>query len=171
MKKSIHATNRPETSHIPHLSNSKNIRRKTKALFFKKEEKDAGQVLGIDFGKAKVGLALADTETKIAFAYDTIKNDRNLLVKLLKIIKKEEISKAVIGLPRHALAENEDNDQKALGKLLTVNAGIDVEYEEEMFTTKMAQANLKEKGARNLNKLDDKEAAKIILQEWLDKQD
>jgi len=38
-----------------------------------------------------------------------------------------------------------------------------------MFSTKMAQANLLEKGMKNVGKFDDQESAKIILQSWLDK--
>jgi putative holliday junction resolvase len=125
-------------------------------------------ILGIDFGNSKIGLAMADTETKIAFAYDTIRNDKNLLSNLEKIIEKENVEKVVIGLPSYMIETSEEADQKSLGKLLEINTGVKIEYFEEMFTTKMAQANLKEKGAKKIGKSDDAEAAKIILQEWLD---
>jgi putative holliday junction resolvase len=125
-------------------------------------------ILGIDFGKSKIGLALADTETKIAFAYGAIKNDKNLLANLEKIIEKENVEKVVIGFPSYMIETSEESDQKSLGKLLEINAGVQVEYFDEMFTTKMAQDNLKAKGAKNVGKIDDAEAAKIILQEWLD---
>jgi RNase H-fold protein (predicted Holliday junction resolvase) len=38
-----------------------------------------------------------------------------------------------------------------------------------MFTTKMAQENIKKRGEKNISKMDDQEAARIILQSWLDK--
>jgi len=44
-----------------------------------------------------------------------------------------------------------------------------VEYQNEMFTTKMAQANLIERGEKGVSQHDDEEAARIILQEWLDR--
>jgi RNase H-fold protein (predicted Holliday junction resolvase) len=44
-----------------------------------------------------------------------------------------------------------------------------IEYQEEMFTTKQAQRNLIEKGVKGIKKFDDQEAARIILQGWLDK--
>lgn len=137
---STHPSNSPKTSHI----------------------------LGIDFGKVKIGLAMADTETKIAFASDTIKNDKNLLSNLEKIIEKENVEKVIIGIPGYMIKPGEKVDQKSLGKSLEINTGVRVEYFEEMFTTKMAQDNLKEKGAKNISKSDDAESAKIILQEWLD---
>ena len=46
---------------------------------------------------------------------------------------------------------------------------IRIEYQNEMFTTKMAQANLIERGVKHVSLHDDEEAARIILQEWLDK--
>jgi len=36
-----------------------------------------------------------------------------------------------------------------------------------MFTTKIAETNLAEKGIKKIKKYDDQEAARIILQEWL----
>jgi putative holliday junction resolvase len=125
-------------------------------------------IFGIDFGKSKIGLAVADTETKIAFVYGTVKNDKNLLINLKEIIEKENVEKVIIGIPNYIIETSEEADQKSLGKLLEINSGVVVEYFNEIFTTKMAQANLKEKGAKNVGKIDDAEAAKIILQEWLD---
>lgn len=126
-------------------------------------------ILGIDFGKSKIGLALADTETKIAFAYGAIKNDKNLLKNLAEIIQKENVEKVVIGVPGYILLyDDEEYDQKSLGKLLETSLGIEVHFAEEMFTTKMAQDNLKQKGAKKISKIDDQEAARIILQSWLD---
>ncbi len=56
-----------------------------------------------------------------------------------------------------------------IGKKMEKELGVPVLYHEEMFTTKMAQDNLKEKGVKGVKKYDDQEAARIILQSWLDK--
>ncbi len=129
--------------------------------------------LGIDFGTAKIGLALADTETKIAFAYAAIKNDKDFLQKLAEIIEKENVKKIILGksgkLGGSGLVQKSFNIEK-IGERIEKELGIPVAYQEEMFTTKMAQDNLKKKGAKNIQKYDDREAARIILQSWLDKQ-
>jgi RNase H-fold protein (predicted Holliday junction resolvase) len=39
-----------------------------------------------------------------------------------------------------------------------------------MFTTREAQRNLIEKGVKGIKKYDDQEAARIILQNWLERQ-
>ncbi|HRZ95086.1 MAG TPA: Holliday junction resolvase RuvX [Candidatus Moranbacteria bacterium] len=125
--------------------------------------------LGIDFGRSKVGLAMADSETKIAFAYTTIDNDKDFLQKLVKIIQENSINKIIIGFPAYINKENVEYEGEHLGKLIKKLVDIDIEYQNEMFTTKMAQDNLIERGVKHVKNQDDQEAARIILQSWLDK--
>ena len=130
-------------------------------------EPKISHILGVDYGIAKVGLAMADSETRLAFAYGTIDNNKELLAKLTEIIEKENITKVIIGMPSYINDAKKyyDNFGKALGEKIPK---IKIEFASEMFTTKMAQDNLKEKGIKNIARLDDQEAARIILQGWLD---
>ena len=124
--------------------------------------------LGVDFGLAKVGLAIADSETKIAFAYKTLENNSGLFNKLKEIIAQEEIGKIIIGKLNSKIRQ-EAFDIENIGKDFADKLGVEVEYQEEMFSTKMAETLLKEKGAKKIKNLDNQEAARIILQSWLDK--
>ena len=55
-----------------------------------------------------------------------------------------------------------------LGKILIERFDIPIHYENEMFTTKMARAELIARGVRgHLDDLDDREAARIILESFL----
>jgi putative Holliday junction resolvase len=125
--------------------------------------------LGVDFGKAKIGLALADEETRMAFAYDTLKNDKDFLDKLREIIEKENVKTIIIGITRHEKDQKSADEKVAFGEKVEKELGIAVMFEDEMFTTKMAQENIKMRGGRNISQTDDKEAARIILQSWLDR--
>lgn len=126
--------------------------------------------LGIDWGASDVGVALADGETKMAFTYVTLANDKKLLQHLAEIIEREDVGTVVIGIPSHVNREEVEYAGERLGEALKETiSGIRVEYQNEMFTTKMAQANLIERGAKRVSSHDDEEAARIILQEWLDK--
>jgi putative Holliday junction resolvase len=128
-----------------------------------------GHFLGVDFGKAKIGLALADEETRMAFAYDTLKNDKDFLDKLREIIEKESVKTIIMGVTRYG-GDTENADEKIeFGEKIEKELGIAVMFEDEMFTTKMAQENIKMRGGRDIAKTDDKEAARIILQSWLDR--
>jgi len=126
------------------------------------------KILGIDYGKSKVGLAIADSETQIAFTYATLDNDKNFLQKLMEIIERENISKVIIGVASHINRKSVVYPGERLGEFLKNKLKIEVEYRDEMFTTKMACRNLIEKGVKGIKKYDDQEAARIILQSWLD---
>jgi len=128
-----------------------------------------GRILGIDYGKAKVGLAIADAEIGIAFSHGMLRNDKDFLERLMKIIKDEDADMIVIGIPSYVNREETEYDGEKLGKYLADHTDAAIEYHDEMFSTKIARENLKEKGMKNLNAYDDAESAKVILQSWLDK--
>ena len=127
-----------------------------------------GAYLGVDYGESKVGLAIADGETKMAFAFDTLINDKNLYTNLKEIISREDVATVVIGLPSHVNREETEYPSEIFAKKLTEVTDVKIVFQDEMFTTKMAKANLVEKGVKSVDKHDDAEAARIILQEWLD---
>ena len=130
---------------------------------------ETSQILGIDFGSAKVGLALASAETKIAFAHSTLPNDKNFFSKLKDLIEKENISQIVIGIPSRINREKTVYEGERLGNLLRETfPEKKIAYQNEMFSTKIAQINLKNRGVRNIKRFDDQEAARVILQSWLD---
>lgn len=128
-------------------------------------------ILAIDYGTSKVGLAVGDSSVKIAFAYKTLPNDKNFFNALTEIITKEEIKKVIIGLPGHNNFKNsaEAREIKKLGEKIEMELKLSVEYQEEMFTTRMARNNLKETGMKNLEQYDDQESARIILESWMEK--
>lgn len=136
-----------------------------------KDEKiaEVKHILGIDFGTAKVGLSLADTETRLAFAYAVLQNDKDLFSDLKKIIATEDVVQIVIGKPSYALQVDGTDDKQVFGDELRKRFGVEVFFAEEMFTTQSAHANLHAAGKKNVAKNDDAESARIILQEWLDK--
>ena len=117
--------------------------------------------LGVDFGKAKIGLAVADSETRIAFSFGMLKNDKELIDNLKNIIEKKGIGKIVVG--------NAGEETKDFAAMLEKKLNIPVEFQNEMYSTREAERNLIEKGAKKIKRFDDQEAARIILQSWLDK--
>ena len=131
---------------------------------------EISHILGVDFGEAKVGLALADTETKIAFAYGTLDNAKDLIDKLGDIIVKESVKAVVIGKPKESEKFSSLNISKFADEIGDFFPMVRVEFEDEAFTTKMAEDRIKETGKKNIKDLDNQEAARIILQSWLDRQ-
>ena len=124
--------------------------------------------LGIDWGEAKIGLALADGETKMAFAYGALKNDRNIVSQIAEVIKKEDISVVVMGEPIYFKQEGKTFLGKKMAEKLKELTGVEIIFQNEIFSTQSAQKNLIEAGAKKI-KLDDAEAARVILESYLDK--
>lgn len=123
--------------------------------------------LGLDWGKSKIGVALADDETRMAFAHSVIKNDDRVFDVLKGIIEEYAVEMVVVGMPSgYAHATDAKDTIEAFAGKIGKDFGVEVEFFREMFTTKMAQANLAESGRGK--HLDDQEAARLILQEWLD---
>ncbi len=129
----------------------------------------ASSFLGLDFGHAKIGLALADGETRMAFALGTLKNDQHFQEKLKKIVLENNVGKIIIGKTKHDNDLESGDEKLKFGRELESKLDVSVEFFDEMFTTKMAHENLKMHGGKNIAQFDDQEAARIILQSWLDK--
>jgi|GEM_PF-966598 putative Holliday junction resolvase len=125
--------------------------------------------LGLDWGESKIGIAFADAETRMAFSVCVLKNDKTLFSGLEKLFSEREIGTVVIGVASHVNRQEVISGGEKLGsEIVKKYPSIHVKYFDEMFTTKMASANLKEHGIKNLARFDDQESARIILQEWLD---
>lgn len=124
--------------------------------------------LALDYGKSKIGIAIADSEVRIAFTHGTIDN-KSFMEKLGKIIQGEGIDAVILGELGNAGRGEKSFEAREIGEGIEKNFKIKVFYQEEMFSTKMAENNLKEKGVRGIKRLDNQEAARIILQSWLDR--
>lgn len=132
------------------------------------ESDTAVNYLGIDWGKRDVGIAIAHAETRVALPFATERNDTGLLERLKSLIVAEGIGMVVIGIPSHVNRTEVVYPGEVLGRTLAEVAGVRVAYQDEMFTTKLAQQTLIQRGERHVHQKDDAEAASIILQEWLD---
>jgi len=129
------------------------------------------RILGIDLGKRRIGLALGDTESKIAIGLPTILNDRHLVDNLRTIIKGERIKRFIVGLPKTmsgATGEQAGYTQKWADKISQL-LEVEVVYEDERLSSKMARDGLLAIG-HHLKKEDiDQAAAVLILQSYLDR--
>jgi putative pre-16S rRNA nuclease len=122
------------------------------------------KLLGIDYGLAKIGLALADDTTKMAIPVKILKEtDLNKQVDFIQeYIKNEEIGLVVVGLPM-SLQQNETEQTGHTRKFITAlqEKGIEVQLEDERLSSKAAQKlGIKE---------DDAVAAMQILQTYIDR--
>jgi len=131
------------------------------------------RILGIDYGDRRIGLAISDREEKLASRFLTIEN--RTLEKSIEIIKniiiKENIEKIIIGLPVGLKMESEQTGKTRLFiKELRQKINLSIIEANEVFTSKMAEENLLSAGVKReeIKSIIDQEAARIILQDYLD---
>lgn len=119
--------------------------------------------LGVDWGEARIGLALGDNETKLASPFKTVSE----LKEVLAVIKEEEIDEVVIGRPFKMLNSKFQisNQYQNFFQKLKQEIKIPVIEIDERLSSKAAdrlEGNKKTKAGR------DEIAAMIILQQYLD---
>ncbi len=126
-----------------------------------------GKYLGIDYGARRIGLAVAEADTKLARALATVSLDE-----LKATIEREgPFDAVVVGLPR-GLDGQETAQTLAVRRfsddVLWRNFRIEPVFQDEAGTSSAAQERLA--GSRKkYDKADiDAEAAAIILQDYLD---
>lgn len=118
--------------------------------------------LGIDWGEAKIGLAIGDSETKLAMPFGIAKN----IDEVLSTAKEEEVDALVVGKP---VSLSGEQDSASSGYLAFINklmdSGLHVSFVDERLTTKEAQVLMR--GTGHAGK-DDAVAAMLILQSFFD---
>jgi len=129
---------------------------------------------GIDFGTVRIGIALADTEVRIAGPFENYNRRSPKLDAeyFQQFAREERIDRFVVGLPVHLSgAESEkSHEARAFGEWLATTTGVPVEYFDERYTTSQADEIL---GAANLTKKQrqarrDQLAAQIMLTAYLE---
>lgn len=123
--------------------------------------------LGIDYGANKIGLALADLETKIATPFKILIKEKDPITKIKEICDQENIVKIIVGLPvglKGVDSKQYLNTASFIDKLKK-KINLDIVEQDEKMTSIYAQKLMREAKTK---KLDDDVAAMIILQSYLD---
>lgn len=132
-----------------------------------------GKILGIDYGTARVGLAITDALKITAQSMDTleIKGNSDILIDKIKELKeKEKLEAVVIGYPRHLNGDVSDTAKIIDDVILKIEAlGLKVIKWDERLTTVMAYKTMKDLGIKQKQKKvhADRLAAMYILEDYL----
>lgn len=127
------------------------------------------QLLGLDVGAARIGVANADTGVRIAVPNGIINVDGTEVEQLAELVIANNIDTLVIGYPRNQSGET-------TAQTAAVEAFVDklkdfdvkVVFQDESLTSVMAEQRLVQRG-QNYTKADiDSEAAAIILQDYME---
>lgn len=133
------------------------------------------RLLGIDYGLKRVGLALADEGSGMAFPRPVIERTSTdaLVAEIGRMAVEESIGAVVLGLPLALDGQDTDMTRQVrnLAKKIKAKTGLPVHLVDERLTSAEAQARLREAGisARKMKERLDSGAAVLILQAYLDR--
>lgn len=129
------------------------------------------KILAIDYGEKRVGLAAADTETRVALPLAILDNrgTKKLIEEILKICQKEAISRIVAGLPMGLAGKPTEQTEKTKKFIAALKQKITLPIDEqsEIFTSRQALGIFKEAGVKKRRV--DASAAVLILNDYLER--
>jgi len=136
------------------------------------------RVLAIDYGTKRIGLALSDELRILATPIGYIENRKSALNDILYLVSEKNIGTVILGLPT-ALSGGDSQwttDVRMFGEKLRTaleTRSIEFSFYDERLTSIMAETNIRSQGLKRTQLHEkhrrDEEAARLLLQEWLDK--
>lgn len=132
-----------------------------------------GKILGIDYGDARVGLAITDALKITAQPMDTLEihGDSNLLIEKIKqIMNENKLETVVIGYPRHLNGDVSETAKKIDNVIVKIQElGLNVVKWDERLTTVMAHKTMRDLGIKQKDKKihADRLAAMYILEDYI----
>lgn len=128
-------------------------------------------ILGLDVGDSRVGVALAGTLARLPSPLAILDNDATIFENLKALVKENEASLIVVGLPRNMQGEetSQSESSRRFASRLGSHVDVPVVFADESLSTKRAEtARYKSKSAGSKH-LDDV-AACFILEEYFEGQ-
>ena len=124
------------------------------------------QILGVDYGRKKVGLAIANGPLAEPYSVIRYEDTKVLIGELQKIIEENKIEKLVVGISEGQMAE----ETKIFLSAIRNTFSVPVETFDETLSTQEAQTLSIEAGLKKGRRksLEDAFAAAVILQNYLD---
>ena len=130
---------------------------------------DSETILGLDVGAARIGMALANTISRLPRPIGAVANDNSVIRHLTDICWRESVTHIVVGLPRGLNGQEtpQTASVRAFGEMLARQLSIPLTWQDEAVTSVQAEAELRAHG-KPYSKADvDALAATYILEDYL----
>ncbi len=138
--------------------------------------KTSGRILALDLGAKRIGVAVSDElqMTARGVSVFTRETTEKLLAAVRKLIEDFDAVALVIGLPLNfdGTESTGATEARTIADYFSRNLSIPVYLQDERLTSREAEEILRERGfnQKEIKKLVDKEAAAIILRDFLEQQ-
>lgn len=126
------------------------------------------QILALDVGERRIGVARGDTMIKIAVPLTTVLVDGTELGQIRKLIADERADVLVVGYPRNQSGDATAQTAYVESVAEQLRGDIEMVYQDESLTSVIAEQRLVARGKPYDKAAIDAEAAAIILQDYLE---
>ncbi|NLP85403.1 Holliday junction resolvase RuvX [Microbacterium sp. CFH 90308] len=131
-----------------------------------------GVRLGIDVGKARVGVARCDPDGLLATPVETVPRDDGSVARIVALADEHAAVEVLVGLPLNMRGEDTAStaDARAFASALAAASVVPVRLVDERLSTVSAHAALRSSGRtqRSSRSIVDQVAAVVLLQQALD---
>lgn len=131
-----------------------------------------GTRIGIDVGKARVGVSRCDPDGMLAVPVETVPRSEASIDRILQIVAEWEPIELVVGLPVNMRGEEtaSTSDARAFAEDLRRRSGLDVRMVDERLSTVSAHTALRSSGRsqKKSRSIVDQVAAVVLLQHAVD---
>lgn len=137
---------------------------------------NAGAVLAFDFGTQRIGVAVGESDMRLAHPLQAIAGERSELrfALIARLIEAWQPVRLVVGLPLADSGEAQDTTRRAerFARQLEGRFRLPVSMVDERYTSVDAEGSLQRMGAHGAARRNnvDSAAAQLILQQWFDEQ-
>jgi putative pre-16S rRNA nuclease len=130
------------------------------------------RILGLDFGRARIGVAISDELQLLAHPFETISATQQPAARIAEIVREKKVERVVAGIPRQMNGQIGTAATEALDFVEKLRALLPcpIVTWDERLTTVAAHRALRDAGkkTRNTRGYVDQVAAQMILQSYLD---
>ena len=133
-----------------------------------------GRVLGLDLGDVRIGVAVSDDVRRVAVQLGTVHVGRppGELKAIAALVRDNDVTLIVVGLPLSLDGQRGPRAMhaEAFADGLRAAVPVPIVLHDERLTTVEAERGLRDAGMRSRDRraVVDAEAARILLQAWLD---
>lgn len=130
-----------------------------------------GKRIAIDFGNARIGVAVSSTDGFMASPLSTVTNDNESIANILNLIVETSAFEIYVGLPLNLQGEHTKSTELAIefAKSLSAQTDVPVRLVDERMSTRAAQGQLfaSGKNTKQSKGIIDAAAATLILESAL----
>lgn len=131
-----------------------------------------GVRLGIDVGRARVGVARCDPDGLLATPVETVRRDDHSIGRILALAEEHSAFEILVGLPLSLSGDDTAStaDARGFAAALAAASALPVRLVDERLSTVSAHAALRDSGRsqRSSRSIVDQVAAVVLLQQALD---